>query len=428
MDEEKQALRLQMWQRYHLKTLCLGWQKVTHRAGYGLAFVLLLLGWAAALWKLCAVPLQRLPGVAVLALPLTLLLTGAAAVTVAYLFGIVPGGRRVYDDLTRTGFVNFAGEAPVLIGQHQKGEVRVLTFEAVGFPRSMWEDSQAELESALNGYIASIQEGGDRRTITLVVVPPGTALGSNILWDDRLINWQDDGDLLLGQGLLGEVRIQLDRMPHILIGGSTGSGKSVLLKVVLWQGIKHRNRVFIADFKGGVDFSSGWHQLADIITEEDALVQALGGIVAELEQRKALFVAEGARNLQEYRAKQPASVDPMPRIFFACDEVAELLDKTGADKARKEQLATIEGAISTIARQGRAFGIHLVLATQRPDANILSGQIKNNLDVRVCGKADTTLSTIIIGDGRAHTQIPKDAQGRFILQDGTVFQGFNLPH
>ena len=93
------------------------------------------------------------------------------------------------------------------------------------------------------------------------------------------------------------------------------------------------------------------------------------------------------------------------------DEVAELLDKTGADKARKELLAQIEARLALIARQGRAFGIHLILATQRPDANILPGQIKNNMNIRICGRADTTLSTIIIGDGRAAEQVPHDARG-----------------
>lgn len=93
-------------------------------------------------------------------------------------------------------------------------------------------------------------------------------------------------------------------------------------------------------------------------------------------------------------------------------------------KARKELLAQIEARLALIARQGRAFGIHLILATQRPDANILPGQIKNNMNIRICGRADTTLSTIIIGDGRAAEQIPHDAQGRFIMEDGTVFQAY----
>lgn len=134
-----------------------------------------------------------------------------------------------------------------------------------------------------------------------------------------------------------------------------------------------------------------------------------------------MFVTHKVKNIGEYRKNISSD---MQRIIFACDEIAELMDKTSASKERKALLDNIEMYISMIARQGRAFGIHLVLATQRPNANILSGQIKNNLDCRVCGKADSTLSTIILGDGKAHEAIPKDSQGRLINQDGIVFQGF----
>ena len=114
----------------------------------------------------------------------------------------------------------------------------------------------------------------------------------------------------------------------------------------------------------------------------------------------------------------------MAAVIFAVDEVAEILDKTGLDKAEKEQVARIERSLSTIARLGRAFGIHLLLATQRPDANILSGQIKNNIAYRVCGRADNVLSMIILDNTDAANQIPSDARGRFINGDGTVFQGY----
>ena len=98
--------------------------------------------------------------------------------------------------------------------------------------------------------------------------------------------------------------------------------------------------------------------------------------------------------------------------------------KTGADNERKKLLAQIENKLSAIARQGRAFGIHLILATQRPDANVLPGQIKNNMDFRVCGRAGNVLSQIILDNTSAAEQIPKDARGRFITGDGTVFQGY----
>lgn len=239
--------------------------------------------------------------------------------------------------------------------------------------------------------------------------------------DERYILRNEDNKLILGRGLTGDVIIDIDKTPHILIGGNTGSGKSVLVQCLLWQAIQQADVVYVADFKGGVDFSYVWQGFAYIITEETKLLVLLNHLADTLEERKRLFKKVDAANIIEYREK---SGDYMQRIVFACDEVAELLDKTGADKARKELLAQIEARLALIARQGRAFGIHLILATQRPDANILPGQIKNNMNIRICGRADTTLSTIIIGDGRAAEQIPHDAQGRFIMEDGTVFQAY----
>lgn len=84
----------------------------------------------------------------------------------------------------------------------------------------------------------------------------------------------------------------------------------------------------------------------------------------------------------------------------------------------------LESRLAAIARLGRVFGIHLILATQRPDANLLSGQIRNNLNCRICGRADNILSQLILDNTDAANQIPKDAKGRFMLHDGTVFQGY----
>ena len=179
--------------------------------------------------------------------------------------------------------------------------------------------------------------------------------------------------------------------------------------------------MYIADFKGGVDFGRLWHRFAHIITEEKPLLEQLNQLVAILEERKKLFLDADVSNINDYFAKTGCFLN---RYIFACDELGELFDKSGADKERKEFLSQIEARIATIARQGRAFGIHLILATQRPDANILPGQIRDNLTVRICGRANSILSTIVIGDGRAAEQIPFDAQGRFIMEDGTIFQSY----
>ena len=142
-------------------------------------------------------------------------------------------------------------------------------------------------------------------------------------------------------------------------------------------------------------------------------------LVDELQRRKALLAASGQSNIDRYNE---ATGEDLPRYIFACDEIAEVLDKTGLTKEQKEIVGKIENKLSMIARQGRAFGIHLILATQRPDAQLIPGQIRNNLDCRICGRAERVLSELVLDSTAAAEQIPKDARGRFLLHDGTLFQ------
>ena len=254
----------------------------------------------------------------------------------------------------------------------------------------------------------------------LDAVSAGDDLPEVLKWKDSYLSL-DSFVLVLGESYPGPVTVNLAHIPHILLGGSTGSGKSVLLKLLLMQALRKGAEVYIADFKGGVDFSKVWHEKCRMCFAEEDLCNILDQLVEELERRKSAFKALGCPNIDAYNE---IAERPLQRLIFACDEVAEMLDKTGADSERKKLLAQIENKLSTIARQGRAFGIHLILATQRPDATIIPGQIRNDMDFRVCGRADSVLSQIILDNTSAAEQIPKDARGHFITGDGTVFQGY----
>ena len=254
----------------------------------------------------------------------------------------------------------------------------------------------------------------------LDTVSAGDDLPEVLKWKDSYLS-PKSFVLVLGESYTGPVTVNLAHIPHILLGGSTGSGKSVLLKLLLMQALHKGAEVYITDFKGGVDFPKVWHEKCRMCFTEENLRYTLDQLVAVLEYRKNAFKALGCPNIDAYNE---TTEQPLPRLIFACDEVAEMLDKTGADNERKKLLAQIENKLSTIARQGRAFGIHLILATQRPDAMIIPGQIRNNMDFRVCGRADSVLSQIILDNTSAAEQIPKDARGRFITGDGTVFQGY----
>lgn len=201
------------------------------------------------------------------------------------------------------------------------------------------------------------------------------------------------------------------------------SGKTVLLQLILMQLLRQGSMVFIVDFKGAVDYlNRAWCQASRLVFTPEELTAVLEQFIVELEARKTAFRKAGTGNILEYRRK---TGQDLPRCVLAVDEFAEVLDKTGASKERKEQIAKIEAMLATLARQGRAFGMNLILCTQRPDANILGGQIKNNLPGRFCGcTPDPELRRMILGDTPAADAVPPDAKGRFITQDGTPFQAY----
>ena len=347
----------------------------------------------------------------------------ALFVVTLILLGKPKGAKAISDNLHRMGLVNHAGEAPVLISRSCKADnsrIIVLEFETRGIPILDWQDKQERIEAALNIRIDMIKEGKNPRRILIFAVDGNYQLPDVINWSDEMLN-PESFILTLGESLIEQVTVNLAKIPHILIGGSTGSGKSVLLKLLLMQCVEKKAKVYIADFKGGVDFPPIWHQKCSIVTEEEELLSTLEEIVSELNRRKQLFRNSGSPDIDDYNTK---SVNKQDRIIIGCDEIAEVLDKTGLDKAHKETVSRIEACLSMIARQGRAFGIHLILATQRPDANIIPGQIKNNIDFRVCGRADNVLSQIVLDNTDANSKIPKDSQGRFLTNSNIVLQAY----
>lgn len=379
-----------------------------------------MLVWIAAHADVAGPMSSAVQGIYQTALPV-LLISGLLALLIW--LGTPRGAMAVHNGLLRAGLVNHAGEAPYLLRRYPDPDTQRLTvmeFETAGVPRTEWEDKQADIEAALNLYIAQYRNGSDNSRLLLYTVPADGGLPSCLPWEDDYLS-DKNFELIAGIGLAGPVTLNLAEISHILIGGATGSGKSVLLRCLLYQAIMKGAEVCVADFKGGVDYSAAvWNELSYLVTDEDDCLELLSNIVDVLNIRKQILINAKCQNIDEYNEKK----GHIRRIIFACDEVAELLDKTGLNKEGKERVDQITSYLSTIARLGRAFGIHLILATQRPDANVLPGQIKNNIVGRACGAADNILSQIILDSTDAADLIPKETHGRFLLHDGTIFQGF----
>lgn len=354
---------------------------------------------------------------------LILVIISSVTFVTIFLIGMPFGASSISNNLHRIGFVNSVGEAPLLLSKSiDKNNSKIITleFKTFGIPLSEWADNQDRIESALNIHIDEIYEGKNCRSVIVKCVDGENRLSDYIEWSENLLS-DENFEIVLGEGYSGRVSVNIAKIPHMLIGGSTGSGKSVLLKLVLMQCVKKDAKVYIADFKGGVDFPPIWHIKCSLLTDEKTLYKVLVSITDELQNRKQILRTAGVANIDEYNRNAEKK---LYRIVFACDEIAEVLDKTGLSKQQKDEILKIESELSLIARQGRAFGIHLVLATQRPDAGILNGQIRNNIDTRICGRADNVLSQIILDSTDAADLIAKSSQGRFLTNSGKIFQAY----
>lgn len=347
------------------------------------------------------------------------------ALGISALVGIPPDSKKTERELESICFVDKAGFPPVLLSKKKEGDGITMEFFSAGIPLAEYKKRSEEIETALNIRIVLAEYHRDMRHVVLKALSGKVAKEKKkmILWDNKMLS-DKDFELVLGETNFNENEsVDIAVTPHILIGGGSGSGKSKLLKLMLMQCIRKGALVYLSDFKGGVDYPLVWHKCCNIITNAERLKCELDAILSALEERRNRLIETQTANIGEYNEKTGSH---LPRMIVACDEVAEVLDKTGLDKDEKALVGQIEAKLSTVARLGRAFGIHLIFATQRPDADILKGQIKNNIGYRVCGRADKVLSQIILDNTEGAEQIAQEDQGMFLTNNHTIFKAYYM--
>ncbi|HUY97211.1 MAG TPA: DNA translocase FtsK [Verrucomicrobiae bacterium] len=203
--------------------------------------------------------------------------------------------------------------------------------------------------------------------------------------------------IALGADVSGHAVIgDLARMPHLLIAGATGSGKSVCINAVLagllLQGTPRDLRLILVDPKRVElsNFADLPHLLVPVVVEPDAAVAALRWAVTEMEQRYKLFAGHGARNIAIFNERAPElGLQPLPRVVIVIDELADLMMVAANE---------IEELICRVAQLARAVGIHLIVATQRPSADIITGLIKANIPSRVAFAVSSGVDSRVILD------------------------------
>ncbi|WP_052891161.1 DNA translocase FtsK [Thermogemmatispora carboxidivorans] len=207
----------------------------------------------------------------------------------------------------------------------------------------------------------------------------------------------------LGKDVAGAVRVgDLARMPHLLIAGATGAGKSVCINAMiatfLMQATPDDLRLLLVDPKMVelTHYNGVPHLLMPVVTEVDTVVGLLKNAIHEMERRYRLFSRLGVRNLDSYRklrnerlARGDNSLQNLPAIVIIIDELADLM-MTAPEE--------VEGLICRLAQLARATGIHLVVATQRPSVDVITGLIKANIPTRISFMVSSAIDSRTIID------------------------------
>jgi len=219
--------------------------------------------------------------------------------------------------------------------------------------------------------------------------------------------------ICLGKDISGRIKVAaLESMPHLLIAGSTGAGKSVMLNSmimsILYKATPDEVRMILVDPKRlemGL-YEGVPHLLTPVITDAKKATNALRNAVLEMERRLKLLAGKGVRNIDQYNRKvrqlmnEPRSLfddeagpeedlKPLPYILIVIDELADLM---------MVERANVEECVTRLAQMARAVGMHLVLATQRPSVDVITGLIKANFPSRISFRVATRVDSRTVLD------------------------------
>ncbi len=203
--------------------------------------------------------------------------------------------------------------------------------------------------------------------------------------------------IALGRDVSGRpVVASLEAMPHLLIAGATGSGKSVCINssvtCLLFNNSPERLKLLMIDPKTVemIHFNDLPHLVAPVVTDMEVVLYALRWVMAEMDKRYAILSKAAARNIEDYNyEKLPPGEEPLPYIVVAIDELADLMMMAPDE---------VERIICRLAQMSRATGIHLVLATQRPSVDVVTGLIKANFPARISFAVSSQVDSRVVLD------------------------------
>ncbi len=259
---------------------------------------------------------------------------------------------------------------------------------------------QDDLAMALRAQTIRIQAPVPGKDVVGIEIPNkqiDTIYLREILEDNIFRKSKSPLTIALGKDIVGKPFVtDLKKLPHLLIAGTTGSGKSVginaMILSLLYRNSPDQLRLMMIDPKM-LEFSiynDIPHLLTPVITQPKKAITALSNMVGEMERRYQMMSQTRTKNIETYNEKaKKQKMEPLPYIVVIIDELADLMMTGGKD---------VEFSISRLAQMARASGIHLIVATQRPSVDVVTGLIKANLPSRISFKVGQKIDSKVILD------------------------------
>jgi len=312
-------------------------------------------------------------------------------------------------------------------------ETYEMKFRKNGTNIDQFRNGKTSFESTTQIYIDTIRDNVQFGTID-IVYGLSPLVAEYEFEEDYLHNRPDT--LLIGRGRSGYHVTNLTTHPHLLIAGVSGAGKSTLLRSMIVTLVRNNPdyRLHVVDLKGGIEFRAlleGVHRTHVKAKTSEAII-TLRELADKLDSRMSFLEKNKYTDIAKYFRKVPLEkrITETPDVAFRevviVDECADLFLR--GPHITQEDMKTAREVLSRISRMGRAVGIHLIMATQRPDTGAIDSQVKSNLSGVIAFRAaNLATSMTILGNARA-TEIPAEIKGRSIWKaEGEYFE-VQTPH
>ena len=295
-----------------------------------------------------------------------------------------------------------------------------LTISSQGVGIDTYYKQKSHIASTFNAFVESIRMGRTPKFVEIVLTTH--ILPKKVDFTSMVHSLQKSYSMVVGQSLGGPITVDISTLPHMLIAGSTGGGKSVFFKQALLGLLQSSSyiQMYLLDLKGGVEMKEfGELSNVRIIKTESEAVLILTKVRDEMKRRFAILEKGGHKSIVSKR-------DQLDKLIIGIDEASELYTKVSGHSSKKELIVKARELTDELAKLGRAASIHLIFATQKINKDTMDPKVQENIGGRLCFRVNTMENSMRAIGNKMAFELP-DIKGRAIWATGHQFVEVQAP-